>query len=400
MIKATDFLPIFTKNPPIKVKKGAKGGFHVGKYDFKTLNKAKREANPAIYEERTPNQLRYVTDILNYSELSAKNDNFLADRPKLKEHKTHGFNVFKCSQGYLRTICPDNHIIEKTIVCGREWCRDCGKSGSIIHKRKIRRWIPYAEQMESFGGAQYLVITIPDTIRSFFATKKDLNDFRTFIRRYLKRNKLTGQDARGLMRYHFAGECPDCKNRKQNVSNCSTCEGTGGGKKFHPHLNILLQGSWIKPEDLEAFKNSIGKYFKRVSGKFYKANVNTKYYKKEIDFKHKVKYITRATWRFYDKKICSLIHAFRNNTVFGKFEKTETVQEATEKNCCPICLLQDGVINKLKTFNFILPDKFEFRTVNEVLPGIYYKVIHSRQPNVKILEHPIFEPVIFTANEI
>lgn len=343
------------------------------KYSLNDIRKAFIQSNPVKFKEQSPAFFRYK---VNYPELIAKSCNEDVNK-NVKASKTDSSKWLPhCSFSLIRTKCTlkipgiNGHLISKALFCGREWCATCGQKKSIIHQRRISRWIPKSKQIETMG---YLVITIPKEIRANFSTKFDLNNFRTYIRRKLKRENLCNAESKGLIRYHFAGDCKVCKGKK-----CDSCNYTGADREYHPHINILINTSgFIEQKKINAFKKELGDWFTSYTkidctGK---GNINYQYTKNDNKKKHWISYVTRATWRFYDPKICTLIKGFHVSSTFGKFEKTipETTAEAIAVNCCPICLKDYGLISKLKKIAVTSKDDFKFTHQSEISPGIFYQ---------------------------
>ena len=133
-----------------------------------------------------------------------------------------------CHKGFVMGTCTNGHHFAKAILCGKEYCIDCGEKWSWIHQRRHYRWLPKVKSMQSVG---YLVVTLPMEVRKYFMDQKRLSVFRRYCIRLLKRE---GFD-RGLCRWHWCGE---------------------DGVTWHPHLNFLFPGIYIpKPKirELRAF---------------------------------------------------------------------------------------------------------------------------------------------------
>jgi hypothetical protein len=355
-------------------------------YSPGTLKKAVLASNEVAYKYEKPGRevlLRLQPDSLagmdainrvSYPELFAQSCN---ERGKVEnQHKIGDVWRPSCSFSVLSLKCPDGHLINKAIYCGREWCATCGKKNSTVHLRRVGRWSPKLKQIDSLG---YMVITIPAEIREHFLSKHDLNNFRTYIRRKFKREKISEN---GFIRYHFAGDCKKCKGKKHLVDHCRECNGTGSDFTFHPHLNILFAGGFIEQSVLKQFKADLAQWFKEYTGKEVVANLHYNYTNNEGKKKHRLRYVCRATWKIWDKKICGIINSYRVGATFGKWKKEEieTAMEATEKNYCPICLKADGVIHKLKKVNLTAGIKFDWKSQIEITPGIYF-VQPQKPPN-------------------
>lgn len=349
------------------------------KNDRKNLYK---EMNPTVFKEQSAAFFRYK---VNYPESFAQTDNDEHDPRFLEQIRNKKKALFwlpACSFSFLKLQCADGHQIAKAIYCGREWCPTCGQKNSLYHKRRIKLFAPRLTQQIQMMG--YMVITIPIEIRNKFMSKFDLNQFRTFIRRKFKRENFAGTD-KGFMRWHFAGDCKKCEGRK-----CDACNHTGADHEYHPHLNILFNTTgFIVEEKLKQLKKEIGSWFRlyaqwddkrdKKDENYGLANVYYKYSDDVGKQKHWVKYVTRATWRFYNEKICTIIKGYRVGVCYGKFEPVipEDTASAIEHKCCPVCLKQDGVINKLIKYGFEHKDKFVHSSYREIDPGIFHLINNS-----------------------
>jgi len=204
--------------------------------------------------------------------------------------------TLSCTAGYFRGGCVNGHKFVKAVFCGREWCESCGQDGSPVHLRRMARWMPKVKQIDSMA---YMVITIPEEVRSFFKTKESLSDFRTFVKRRLQRDGYK----RGLIRYHYFGDCKLCK-----AKGCHYCNSTGISAKYHPHLNVFVEGGKIAHKDFQLkfadLRESLSQYFKSVSGiKGLQGNVHYQYTDSAAKKMHLLKYVTRSTHRNYVKAI-------------------------------------------------------------------------------------------------
>lgn len=276
--------------------------------------------------------------------------------------------ILTCVTSYIKGRCASGHQFAKALVCGREWCKVCGMEKSVIHERRMARWWSKAMNFESMG---YLVITVPEQLRGSFKSKKILSEFRTYVKRKLQRMGYN----KGLIRYHWAGDCTRC-----NGKGCSKCEGTGAGREFKPHLNVVIEQGYI-PKELFNKKFSIlrkdlsvwfkKKFPKACAGYEITGNCFLSYAKSDSHKIHKLKYITRATWRFYNKEICDLIKGFRTSSTWGKFEKIpgkKSMEDliSFENGLCPCC----GEAIEWKA-EFIRPEGFRKLNYEHVAGGYY-----------------------------
>lgn len=262
------------------------------------------------------------TAYVDYAQLYANTHN-----EQIKEYQEDQKNTFipgmvpACSMGFVRGICTGGHQFAKMLLCGREWCKDCGADNSYAHQRRMARWFPKVMQMQTFG---YLVITVPEQLREASKNKKFLTDFRTYTKRKLQR---LGYD-RGLIRYHWAGE---------------------DGAKWHPHLNILIEETFLPPDKLKKIKNDLRSWFERRHPETFKKNrakINLWYnYVKpntptfDNHKVHKLKYVTRATLKVYNAELAKVIKGFRTTSQWGKWKKPDEKNNSSlislVQNICP-----------------------------------------------------------------
>lgn len=221
-----------------------------------------------------------------------------------------------CNFGFISGKCSNGHIFMKSLHCGKEYCKNCGLDGSPTHIRRMARWIFKVDQMKNLG---YLVVTIPDELRYLFQNTEYLTGFRTSIIRKLKRLGYS----RGLARYHLFGDCHLCSGK-----GCYDCNTTGKSKKYNPHLNIFIEEGYLTKKVFtklsDDLKKSIVRYFKKISGKIFSANIFYSYANTIQHKIHKLKYVTRATFRIYNRDISMLLKGYRLNSTFGRWNKPET----------------------------------------------------------------------------
>lgn len=124
-----------------------------------------------------------------------------------------------CSKWYAYGITPEGKGICKAIYCGREWCKTCGRNGSVCHRRKMGRLWANWFSLKQHG---YLVFTIPSKHWQQIG-KIEMTSLTTYIQGKLKRD---GYD-KGFSRWHFAGD-------KQPG-------------RWQPHLNIVIEAGYLPP---------------------------------------------------------------------------------------------------------------------------------------------------------
>lgn len=251
------------------------------------------------------------------------------------------FILTPCINSFLKGQCESGHQFLKALSCGKEWCQDCGKINSMIHQRRIARWYGRVVQMPKMG---YLVVTVPRELRKDFLNRKILSEFRTYCKRKLQRMGY----ARGLVRYHWAGDCVFCQGGK--VPGCEVCHDTGADREFKPHLNFLIEEGYLTPkqfdEKIKVFRTDLENWFNKkfresLQGVHVKGQCYYTYAGTVAHRVHKLKYITRATWRFFDKKVCEVIKGYRTSSVWGKWSKNDHDKTSKlvsfENNECPCC---------------------------------------------------------------
>lgn len=258
--------------------------------------------------------------------------------------------TLSCTVGYIGGQCSGGHQFLKVIYCGREWCHNCGEDGSPAHQRRIARWLPKIAQMDSVG---YLVVTIPKIIREGFNDRKRLSDFRTFVKRKLQRLGYS----RGLIRYHVFGDCPEC-----NGHGCANCHKTGSGRDYNPHLNILIDEGYLDQAGWDRLvlplKKSVEGYFRKHFKSYPKkdlaGNVFYSYASDKAHIMHKLKYITRATFRIFNEKYAETWQGFRVSSTWGKWDKTVNPPKddlaLLENGFCPYCIAENKGRQTIKWF--------------------------------------------------
>lgn len=261
-------------------------------------------------------------------------------------------SVPACSPGYISGKCDGGHKFAAPYLCGRETCPDCGRDGSPIHARRVLKWRPLVQQFDNLG---YFVFTFPKEVRFLFKDPERLADFRYQLRRKLQRDGFK----KGLARWHWFGDCTACAG-----AGCFMCELTGSGKDWNPHLNVFLDCGYLRPSDLEGFKDDFGGWARRyvtrqlqeelrkrddiierygvaianldevyteiellrntlrknnrteyVINYSYTPHCNTEQMQGETI--NRLKYVLRSTFRIYDVEIKKLLYNFRNSVRWG-----------------------------------------------------------------------------------
>lgn len=316
--------------------------------------------NGVFYPEYVGHSCNYIETIGNFNKkrISELENNATLDREKALEmaknvKKTGRSN---CLTGVMVGYCDKNHRFYKPVYCEREWCDHCGRNGSPAHRKRIGAVMDTVMQ---WNALSYMVVTIPDVLRDYFLDKKTLNEFRTYIRRKLKRDGWVN----GILRWHWAGDCTTCGNKKMLVDTCRDCGGTGCGDVYKPHLNILLPAGnttrttkggkiknavhcydhgreTLKKSYLDKFRQELTVWFKEKFKMLVPANINhnfvgnrTKDKKRRIA--HRVKYVMRATLRRIElaDQVRPFLKGYKNTAKFGKWIKQEHEHE-TNCVCC------------------------------------------------------------------
>lgn len=259
-------------------------------------------------------------------------------------------NIPSCSTGYISGSCKGGHKFAAPYLCGKDYCKECGKDGSPIHQRRVSRWINLLDQFTSLG---YLVFTFPKEVRFLLMDKAQLSDFRYQLKRKLMREGFK----KGLMRWHWFGDCHSC-----NGFGCWLCNETGSGNEFHPHLNIFIDKKYISNlnEFTNRYKRWVKLYITRlldqeikkkilliekyntlndksdttwneldeltvIKAKFLASDlvINYSYTKSKGMMINKLKYVTRSTFRRFNKDVKDTLHNYRNSVRWGfKSEKS------------------------------------------------------------------------------
>jgi hypothetical protein len=187
-------------------------------------------------------------------------------------------------KGYCEE-CGVEHVVRKP--CGREWCPECGRPFSLYHRQTYLRVLGYAlEMFKDAGAVGYLIITCPEEMREEWKDKRVLSKVVEYVRRMLAREGFEW----GVYRWHFAGD---------------------KGRRWYPHLNILIPGGFLEPERLERLKTLI---YRRYGIKV----VYYRYIKNVRKLRHVARYIARPTWLLQDEVEPENFKNFRKMGIWGK----------------------------------------------------------------------------------
>lgn len=252
------------------------------------------------------------------------------------------------------------HHFAKRIVCGKEWCEVCGQDDSAAHKRRQSRLIssinkatgeirPRFTLIKSLG---YFVIEFPDRYRKDASYKyliqaglKPESDYpipyskvglqaATKIivdtlagKRMGRRGRVGGFFSRGMLRWHWFGD-----------------EVVG---KWNPHANVLVDCGYLEPGRLEEIKASLRKALKCPD-----LIVNYSYTDQPGQMMHKLRYVTRATFKNYDwdPYMAEQLFNFRNTRWWGVWQgepawslKQAEDQGADVSGLAAVAHLQGGI---------------------------------------------------------
>ena len=221
-----------------------------------------------------------------------------------------------CGHYAVRGKCANDHVFARELLCGREWCPRCGSEWSAIHQQRFARLLPKAQQMESIG---YWVLEFPLSSRDKYRTQDTL---RAFGKRVKAAFKLFGYD-RGLRRWHWFGDV--CIHTRAEGLICEysgkkcpkrKCDKFVNNGRYNPHLNILVDGGYIKLKALETVQG-----FLRLVLDEPELIINYSYCKSPAKKVHTLKYVTRSTFldKSWDSRLAEEMLNFRNTTYWGKW---------------------------------------------------------------------------------
>ena len=200
--------------------------------------------------------------------------------------------------------CEKGHFWAKECICNREWCMElegrCGGDGGAAHQRRKARWLPKAYKIGDMGR---FVLTLPPEIRDRYRTQRALGELGTAAKRMMQRHGYK----RGLRRWHLFGEDHPGHGLQGN-----------GLPPYHPHLEILVDGKWLKRKQMGAIKQSwaniLGMSVKRIN--VYYSYTPADDIKKKL---HRISYALRPTftdWR-WDELLAYELIGFHNAQTWG-----------------------------------------------------------------------------------
>lgn len=284
--------------------------------------------------------------------------------------------MLSCSPGMITGHCGTGHQFMRSVQCGREYCPDCGRDGSPIHARRLNRWMPKVKDLQQVG---YLVVTIPEEIRTAFHDRQQLSKFRMLIKKKL----ISMGYKRGLMRWHFHGDCTTCNGR-----GCDVCDHTGAGRKWNPHLNIIIEEGYIKDLPGSDFdlqlRAWLSQYFRKIARRHCEVVYHYSYCETIEQTVNVIKYVTRSTFRIYNKKTAILLYRFTSTSTWGKYMLHVSKQEALDNNQCPICKIDhgDGHQSTVKWYKLNCSDNYTGKQVIHLKNGNYYALPNNRRKSI------------------
>jgi len=227
--------------------------------------------------------------------------------PEPVERSSSGEGVqleLRCPVVAVNGVCEAGHHWAKGCICNREWCEEggkrCGGIDGAAHQRRKARWIPKAKKI---GGMGRFVLTLPPEVRDRYRTQKALSKLGTAAKNMMLRHGYK----RGLRRWHFFGEDHPGHGLQGD-----------GLPPYHPHLEILVDGAWLKSKAKRAIKRSwaniLGVRVERIN--VWYEYVQAHDIKKKL---HRISYALRPTftdWR-WDEPLAHELIGFHNAQTWG-----------------------------------------------------------------------------------
>jgi len=213
----------------------------------------------------TPGKPTDQDDRLDYLDCIAKVETFEA-KPR------SDFSPKKCGLWAKIGQCENGHRFAVQVFCKKPYCPICR---DIIHHRKIASLLPEVQQLLPAG---YLVIRPPNQLQPLFLPR---GARRRFIGAVIKALKTLGY-RRGLIFIHYFGDDPT---------------------RYAFHLNILVDGGWLEPEQLDDLKRKLRRliYPRSVIKKWGdKLDIFYEYLKEQGQVYHALEYCSRPTFRLFE----------------------------------------------------------------------------------------------------
>ena len=286
------------------------------------------------------------------------------------------------------------HHFAKKLFCGREWCKECGEDDSASHKRRQARLLPKIQQVRHLG---YFVIEWPEWARwigrggldpdldgkekvaGWCYSKTDLRETTNIIvdilagKRRGRRGRVGGYFGRGITRWHWFGtEYPGKLNPHLNVlvdfdslSDEVRAEVQPAVEKRKEELKGSKQTKKVRKElrGIECYERGMSGYLPKPLLERIKEDlrtslnvpdliVNYKNCSKPGQKVHKVRYVTRATFREYDwdPYLAEELYNFRNMRWWGVWKdepvwslKQAEAEGANVEGLEAVSNLQEGI---------------------------------------------------------
>jgi len=229
----------------------------------------------------------------------------LEPAPERSDSSREGVQLeLPCPVVAVNGVCEseERHHWAKECICNREWCWDiegrCGGNGGAAHQRRKARWLPKAYKIGGMGG---FVLSLPPEVRDRYRTQGSLGDLGTAARRMMQRHGYK----RGLRRWHFFGE---------DHRDCDHVD----SPKYHPHLEVLVDGGYLQEDQLQAIKRSWANILKVPVSRI---NIHYKYVQPHDTRRklHRISYALRPTftdWR-WDEELAYNLIGFHNAQTWG-----------------------------------------------------------------------------------
>jgi hypothetical protein len=263
----------------------------------------------------TPQKPTLKTDLLGYLDCIAK--------VETSEPKSYlPLSSKKCGLWAKIGQCENGHRFAVRVFCKKPWCPICR---DIIHHRKIASLLPEAQQLLPAGC---LVIRPPNQLQPLFLPR---GARRRFIGAVIKALKTLGY-RRGLIFIHYFGDDPT---------------------RYAFHLNILVDGGWLEPEQLDDLKRKLRRliYPRSVIRKWGdKLDIFYEYLPTQGQVYHALEYCSRATFRQFEgnEQLADSIRGEHTIRRWGrwveepKWQLAESGKKisslvALEKGKCPTC---------------------------------------------------------------
>jgi hypothetical protein len=222
------------------------------------------------------------------------------------------------------------------LTCNKEFCETCGQTHSDAHLRRFARW--YGDKYDDEGNVvragkarqmakmSYFVITFPEEEREALKNPVKLRTVRKQIIGWLK----TKGYERGLSRWHWFGEQSQPARWYKTMDNKPLYKSAhvipDEDMKYHPHLNILTDGTWIELSELKKMELQLEKVI-GIEG----VNINHSYAENDPKKKkfgtatmaHWVMYVSRPTFKkiSWEPELVEKLWNFRNTHCWGNSSK-------------------------------------------------------------------------------